>query len=206
MNMMKIYAESNFILELAFQQEQYLSCQNILLLCETKKADLVIPAFCIAEPYEAFVRKSKARDTLRRKLREELQQLSRNTSRQTQLDTLENVRDLLLTTTKEEKQRLQHTLKRILNMCELIQMGPEVLTLAAQVEEQLEMSLQDSIVYASVVHHLSTNNGSPKCFLNRNSKDFNKPDIQVTLENHHCKLLFNFKSGYNYIRSQVEPP
>ena len=202
--MMKVYAESNFILELAFQQEQYPSCQKILSLCETGKIGLVIPSFCISEPYDVLVRKSKARDVLRQKLEIELQQLSRNaTLPKKRIETLEEVIELLLQTGKEEKQRLQQTLKRILNVCELIPMVPEVLTLAAQVEEPLELSLQDSMVYASVVYHLSTSDDNPKCFLNRNSKDFNQSDIQTTLENHHCKLLFHFESGYNYIRSQV---
>jgi predicted nucleic acid-binding protein len=202
--MMKVYAESNFILELAFLQEQYPSCQKILSLCETGQANLVIPSFCISEPYDVLVRKSKARDVLRQKLEIELQQLSRNaTLPKKRIETLEEVIELLLQTGKEEKQRLQHTLKRILNVCELIPMVPEVLTLAAQVEEPLELSLQDSMVYASVVHHLSTSDENPKCFLNRNSKDFNQSDIQTTLENHHCKLFFHFELGYNYIRSQA---
>ena len=37
---MNIYVESNFVLELALMQEQHDSCENILLLCENKKAHL----------------------------------------------------------------------------------------------------------------------------------------------------------------------
>jgi hypothetical protein len=42
---MNVYVETNFILELAWMQEQYESCKNILTLCETGKAKLILPAF-----------------------------------------------------------------------------------------------------------------------------------------------------------------
>jgi hypothetical protein len=63
-----------------------------------------------------------------------------------------------------------------LKISETIQVVPEILSLAATFhEEPLELSLQDSIV-----HHLDNHNASPKCFLNRNSRDFNKPNIHAT--------------------------
>jgi hypothetical protein len=51
---MNIYVETNFVLELAFVQEQVESCGAILGLCEAGRATLVLPAFCIAESYEAL--------------------------------------------------------------------------------------------------------------------------------------------------------
>lgn len=201
--MMTVYVESNFVLELVFKQEQYQNCQKILSLCEAGKVNLVLPAFCIAESYDAFIRKSKARDALRKKLGEEFEQLSRGTLPKNQIAILKEVIELLLRTNKEEKQRLHKILERILKVSKLIPMISEILTLSATFWEPLELSLQDSIVYASVVHHLNTHNATLKCFLNRNSKDFNQLDIQETLTRHNCKLLFSFETGYNYIQSQV---
>lgn len=205
MNMMTVYGESNFVLELAFLQEQSQSCQQILSLCETGKVCLVLPAFSIAEPYEAFTRRRKARNELRQKLEIERQQLLRNLGfPQTRVDAITDVIDFLVQTTNEEEQLLHQTLTRILTICETIPVVPEILNLAATFrDEPLELSLQDSIVYASVVHHLNTHNTNQKCFLNRNSKDFNQPDIQATLNSHNCKLLFRFDKGYNYLKSQV---
>lgn len=203
--MMMVYIESNFVLELVFLQEQYQSCQQILALCETGEVRLVLPAFCIAEPYEAFVRKRNARNVLRQEIMMELQQLSRSNALPKNLvDALKNVINILTQTNEEEAQRLHQTLGRILKISETIPVVPDILSLAATFQEEpLELSLQDSIVYASIVHHLDNHNASQKCFLNRNSRDFNKPDIHATLKNHNCKLLFSFEKGYNYIKSQV---
>lgn len=72
---MNVYVESNFILELALQQEQAAACEKILSICEAGKAKLVLPAFCIAEPYETLVRRAKHRGNLSRDLATELGQL-----------------------------------------------------------------------------------------------------------------------------------
>ena len=206
MNTITVYIESNFVLELAFLQEQSQNCQQILAQCEAGKACLVLPAFSIAEPYEVFVRNGKDRESLRQKLKLELQQLSRNTTfPNNRVDALKEVIDILAQTTNEEEQRLHQNLDRMLKVCETIPVVPEILSLAATYrDEPLDLSIQDSIVYASVVHHLNTHNASKKCFLNRNSKDFNQPDIQATLKSHNCKLLFNFEKGDKYIRSQID--
>ena len=138
----------------------------------------------------------------------ELQQLSRNVALpKNRVEALKEVIDILAQTTDEEEQRLHQNLDRMLKVCETILVVPEILSLAATYrDEPLELSIQDSIVYASVVHHLNTHNASTckKCFLNRNSKDFNQPDIQVTLKSYNCKLLFSFEKGYNYIKNQVD--
>jgi len=50
-----IYVESNFVLELPLLQEQYASCEDILRLCQAGKAQLIIPAYSLVEPYETLI-------------------------------------------------------------------------------------------------------------------------------------------------------
>ncbi len=122
-----------------------------------------------------------------------------------QLAPLQDVSRILIQSSIDEEKRLYQTLDRILKVCETIPVVPEILSSSATFRAPpLELSVQDSMVYASVVHHLNTHNREPKCFLNRNSRDFNQPDIQMTLNTHNCKLLFNFDKGYNYIMSKTE--
>ena len=56
---MIVYVESNFVLELALLQEEHDSCDAIIMLAETRDIELVVPAFSLAEPYEALVRRSR---------------------------------------------------------------------------------------------------------------------------------------------------
>ena len=70
-------------------------------------------------------------------------------------------------------------------------------------QTSLDLSPPDSIVYASVLHHLSTTTPAKSCFLNRNSKDFDDPDIVDELDGYNCKMLPRFDSGHKYIQSQI---
>lgn len=77
---MNIYVETNFVLELTFQQEQCTSCEQILLLCEAGYGQLVIPAYCLAEPHEKLSRQARNRREIQQALNVELRQLSRTPS------------------------------------------------------------------------------------------------------------------------------
>ncbi len=58
---------------------------------------------------------------------------------------------------------------------------------------------QGSVVYASVLTHLQSVHSENSCFLNRNSRDFDDPDIEATLNVNNCKMLFRFDRGFEYI-------
>ncbi len=57
---MIVYVESNFVLELAFLQEEHERCLALLSLAESRDIHLVLPAFSIGEPYEVWVGVSKS--------------------------------------------------------------------------------------------------------------------------------------------------
>ena len=59
------------------------------------------------------------------------------------------------------------------------------------------------MVYSSVLEHLANADGDDHVFLNRNSKDFDDPDIQDRLEGMGCKILFRFDAGIGYIRHRL---
>lgn len=57
--------------------------------------------------------------------------------------------------------------------------------IADLVASKYRLAHQDSVVYASVLRHLRSVE-SPACFLNRNSKDFDDPDIEQELAAARC--------------------
>jgi len=201
---MIVYVESNFVLELALEQEQYASCDAIVTICESGEARLVIPAFCIAEPYETLGRRAIERGQLKISLANELKLLSRSQSYKSAVDTLQYVTEVLIGSGKEENRRLHEAFERILKISEIVPLEQKLLAAAAKFQSDLDLKPPDSIVYASVLQHLATADVAiNKCFLNRNSKDFDNPDIEAALNSHGCKLLFRFDSGFNYIQSQI---
>lgn len=77
---MNVYVETNFVLELVFQQEQFVSCKQILQLSEAGRIKLVIPAYSLAEPHEKLSRQAKSRREIQQVLDNELRQLARTAS------------------------------------------------------------------------------------------------------------------------------
>jgi len=100
-----IYVETNFVLELVFEQEQQASCEQILALCESGRSRLIIPAYCLAEPHEKLTRQVGSRRELQRNLETELRQLARTTSYTARINSIQDIASLLVRSNEEEKQR-----------------------------------------------------------------------------------------------------
>ncbi|CAN5605856.1 hypothetical protein BH24GEM3_BH24GEM3_24750 [soil metagenome] len=200
---MIVYVESNFILELAYLQEQQESCRATVELAEAGSIRLVLPAFSISEPYESFVRRYKERRALLDRLQREIRELSRSQPYTGVPEESAAITATFVRSLEEEKERLDEVTLRILRCAESIPTTADVLARAIEFQRGLIRSPQDAIVYASVLSHLERAGPAEKCFLNRNAGDFADPDVEETLTKHRCKLLARFDHGLGYIRSQM---
>ncbi|MFN2453250.1 MAG: PIN domain-containing protein [Pyrinomonadaceae bacterium] len=200
---MIVYIESNFVLELAYLQEEHESCTNILILSEADKIELVIPAYCVGEPYDSWVRRAKQRTELHDRLSQEIRELSRSKPYVKSPKEFRDVTKTLIRSGEEEKQRLDNAVNRILETATVIPIERETIKAAIKLQHTRNLSPQDSIVYASILLHLLKTPDEPKCFITKNSKDFANPDIYKDLEAHECKLLTKFEDGLGYARSRL---
>lgn len=201
---MIVYVESNFILELAYLQEQHESCTAIVELAEAGSIQLVLPAFSISEPYESFVRRYKERRALLDRLHREIRELSRSQAYAAVREESTAITATFVRSLEEEKVRLDEITLRILRSAETIPTTGEVFARAIEFQRGLIRAPQDAVVYASILSHLEGTDPGDKCFLNRNAGDFADPDVEETLTRFGCKLLARFDSGLGYIRRQLQ--
>lgn len=103
---MIVYVESNFVLELAFLQEEFEACSAIVELSEANKIKLIVPAFSLVEPYEALIRRSRRRTELSRQLSEEGRELSRSRPYSEIAERTSEITSILISSGEEEKRRL----------------------------------------------------------------------------------------------------
>lgn len=199
---MNIYVETNFVLELVFQQEQFASCEEILKLCEAGQAKIIIPAYSLAEPNEKLIRQARNRKELQRMLEAELRQLLRTASYQTRINNIQDIASLLIQSNQEEQRRFVEYRSRLLRSSEVIVLTADILSDAARCELFNELQPQDALVYASITSHLRQNRPSVACFLNRNFKDFDIPNIVDELNSFNCRMIPKFNDGYRFIESQ----
>lgn len=128
-------------------------------------------------------------------------QLKRTAPYETESQELkEHVRSLLIRSTNEEFQRLDSVRARLLKRATIIPLTSNILQEASTQRARGSIeSPQDAVVYASILHHLAAEPSEMSCFINRNKRDFDAPEIGDELLGHGCKILFDFNAGRNYV-------
>jgi len=179
---MNVYVESNFVLEHALQQEESQSCDRIIRLASRGQIKLLMPALSLAEPHQAISAKTKARSRLGEDLRKHLGELARSKPHRHMPATFDALSAVLIESAQLEREGVRQTISELLAVGEVIPLTTAVLRSAVDIEANFGLSGQDAIVLASVLGHLDRDAPTQSCFLNRNTRDFDDPDIRDRLE------------------------
>ena len=198
---MRVYAESNFVLELALVQEQQPACDELVKLAEKKELELVLPAFCLFEPFTTLRRRQMDRRELSERVQNELRQIARTQSL-TVTASASPLAALLVTSAQEAATRFDSVMGDLLRVARVLPMTAGMLENARGAQVTYKLELPDAIVLASVLDDLT---GSPagSCFLNRNTKDFDDPLIVNALTTQDCKMIGSFSNGLEYVKAQL---
>ena len=195
---MNVYVESNFVLELALQQEQSASCESILNMCEETRLRILVPAYCLAEPHETLTRRHKQRRRMKRDLNDELGQIARTATNTAQLSGFDSLTDLLISSAEQESRNLKELSARLLRTAEVIPLDVSVLNDASLYQSTHGFSPQDAIVYASVLSHLARCHEQKSYFISRDS-DFDDQDVVEELGRFKCELVHSVAQGRQFI-------
>lgn len=200
---MIIYVETNFLLELTFGQSEATFCNEIMELCRIGKATLAIPAYSFVEPNEKLIRQAMQRKKLQNDINTEISQISRSTENQAHLPSMKQTSSLFVKISEEDRKRFMQYKTELVEIAEVIPLSKSVLEEAFQYEEKNTLGPQDSVVYASICEHLENNRPEVSCFLNKNKKDFDDPDIVETLKNLNCTYISRFENGLRFVSSYL---
>ena len=201
---MNVYVESNFVLELAFQQQQSASCENMLQRCQEGRCRILVPAYCLAEPHETLLRRRKERTRMKVELDAQLGQIARTTTNAPQLSGFRSVTDLLIRSTEQESRNLDQVSDRLLRVAEVIPLDASILHDSSRYRRAHRFSPQDAIVYASVLAHLAGGSKRKSYFVARD-RHFDDPDVVEELGRFNCELVRSFDHGRHVIeRSDSE--
>ncbi|MEO7331066.1 MAG: hypothetical protein ABI193_20995 [Minicystis sp.] len=190
---MRVYVESNFVLEIVLEQEQYQACEEILTLAESKAVELALPAFALVEPYESMVRDERDGKRLAQSLRASATQLQRTASIVADVPRLHDAGDLLVRAAQEAWTRFNDLRMRLLDAAHLLSLDAAAIRDASQLIAEFGLGLPDAVMLASVLADAQAQ-PSPSVFINRNAKDFDN-DVKARLAQVNCLLLWSFKGG-----------
>jgi predicted nucleic acid-binding protein len=198
-----LLVETNFVLELAFLQEEHAHCEELLRMAERGELDLAVPAFSVAEAYQKQVGQQKERKRLHDSVLSEIDQLVRSRPYAERSTELREITRLLVASGEEERRNLRSVVDRILRVATIVPLTAAVVREAAILENTRGLSPQDALVYSSALAHLrGSSDRGPHLFVTRNPADFGDPDIASDLERLGSRILFRFADGLGYVQSQ----
>ena len=203
---MIVYVETNFLLELAYLQEDHARCAQILDLAARGDIQLLMPAFCGIEARMSQAQRSRSRARFREGLAQQLRELGRSQPYATLQANTEALTRALLESGEQERQRLEAAVTRLLTVGAALPTLATTVANAGAYERTRGLSPQDALVYASVMEDLPGRGANAKCFITRNRKDFDDPDIHAELARFACRLSFSFSGGLGYITSSLAAP
>ena len=200
---MNVYVESNFVLEQALEQEQCESCKELIGIASAGSIRLVVPAFSLAEPHIALMRRGNERSRLSAELQKHLSELGRSKTYREVSGNFSALAGLLIASAERERAGLQRAIDGMLEAAEIIPLDSDVFHQAGGIQVAFDMSVQDSIVLASIISHLAATRPAESCFLNRNTRDFDDPNVREMLDEFGCKFFGRFDDGLHYIEARL---
>ncbi|RKH42087.1 PIN domain-containing protein [Corallococcus sicarius] len=201
---MRIFVETNFVLEMAFEQPQAKACETVLRLAESGTLQLVIPAFCFIEPAETLRRRAHDHRQLQVKLEGELGVRQHSASfTASQHLAWSTVIGSLVKSTQDADSRVKSMRTRLLQCSDVVPVSGEVIARAETFQRgDFDLHFSDAVVLASVMTHLedASQPRRDSFFLNRNKNDFASTPIKNVLKQRHCELKTTFDGGLEAIQ------
>jgi hypothetical protein len=200
---MIVYVESNFCLELAFQQEEEADAEEILRLAEAGRVELTFPQFAVCEPFSSLNRYDNERRRFLNELNRHLSELNRSAPHR---GVVAGTQPLVTTLTRighDQTNRLEDVVQRMLRCGRGVPLTDALFTSARAMEGQYDLTPQDAIVAASVLGDLRPLNAAQDshAFLSRNSKDFNPMRGEFAAMG--CRYISKFSDGLQFIRARI---
>jgi predicted nucleic acid-binding protein len=194
-----VFVETNFVIEVALEQQEASSCETLLELAEQGTIHLLLPAYCFIEPHETLTRRHLEREALRSRVSNELTQLARSTPLAERVAASQEVVKLLIDSAEYETKRIEQVKQRVWTVGAVLPLDLGVLRSAADCQSKFDLSPQDAVVYASIRSRLERDHDFPSCFVSRNPADFDDPDLRQDLTAFNCKYLSSFATALQYI-------
>jgi predicted nucleic acid-binding protein len=188
---MIVYVESNFVVELALEQEEQKSARAILDAAAVGSIDLRVPVFSICEPYSTVTRRMSRRERVLRQTQEELRDLQRSAGRRELAETLAPLVSEMFETTRFERVGVENVVAEVLAVATVLPLAPDVVEDSRVHQGRHDLDPSDAVVYSSVVRDAGSAEGE-KLFVTRNSKDFGTRAIRDELAEHQCELAISF--------------
>lgn len=200
---MIVAVESNFVLELAFRQDEAKECEQLLALAAEGAITLAIPGCSLFEPYETLGRRTKHREYISRLLKDEFAQLSRSEGLAELVDTSKVIGLLLAECGQVQLAELDSTIDKLSRAATVIPLTAEIARRALAIRLVYRLSSQDSMVVASVEKYMIEQGVDGKVFANKNRLDFTTALVKGHFESVGCRIIGDFSAAREFVQGSI---
>lgn len=205
---MIVYVESNFVLEIALQQEQSSAAANILNLAAQGKITFAFPVFALNEPFSTIMHRNGERKKIANSLAGMLREISRSKPHERIIEHVDLIISALRGVESQEWGSLHKTVGQLLHNGTSLPLAAAHLEQAAMYRAKYDLASQDALIYASIVADMQVRpHDEEKCFLSRDRKAFGQDDdrgIKAELDSYNCRYIGNFMQGFEYIQNTLQ--
>lgn len=201
--MRRLFIETNFLLEIAFDQRQADSCRRLLDAADAGEVQLVIPAFCLAEPLEPLGRRLKTRRRIQEELRGVLAELRRSTEYRERIPEADAALTLLVEAGHSDRQRLEDVVPHVAGAALIVPLDSSAVAEGFRLRRLFDLEPQDAFVLASVaigLHEAGTD-ADGRGFVTTNTRDFDDPAVRDFLDARKCGLFTGFGEALGWVVS-----
>ncbi len=149
---MRVYAETNWLLDLIFQQERFAASSFVLSLAQDRKIALCLPEVIVWEGNHKVDRRNAQRDITVEQLDKERREFSRsrNPLYQSRVTSLEIELEELDTISSIERARFDKIVEDLFPIATWLHLSQDIWTSCFDLQDQYEMKRIDALIYAKV--------------------------------------------------------
>lgn len=196
---MNLYVESNFVLELVFEQEQTVVCRDLLSLHGTK-VTICIPGFSLLEPQYALYGQRDEREKLATAVLREADRLEK--SEQYRRGLFTPVREIgadFARLNELYENSYNQLVRRLANEVKVLPLTPQVITLSSELTERGSFSRFDSVILASILVDLASTAPLHSCFVTKDEIFARRASRLPELLAAKCTVKDKFADAYQYL-------
>lgn len=186
---MMIFVESNFVIELAALQQEAEQAELLVQGAESREIKLLIPAFCLTEPFETYVRWRNQRNRSRRELDDQLRQLARSQDHAELAQASQAFADLFSASAITQTKQFRETLSRLIRCASVLPLNEQVVARSLEVQDEFGLEPQDAVVFASVETGLrEAPDAEERTFVTKDRRGFIREEVTAHFKKLNCSV------------------
>ena len=203
--MIRVFIETNFLINISFKQEEYKSSYKLLKLAEKNKIKLCLPSLCISEAYWVFAKENKAQLDTKKAINDLINKALRSSHSRRDFENYRQISTDIDKKLDKELKMLDRNINRVLKIVELIKHNTTVHRNGIIYRSKFDIKHEPDAFIVSAVVWYKTNKMPPTShglFVTADSGLVNEPKIMQLMHKKKIELKSSFKESVETLKSK----